>query len=271
MDYRTLLVEITNAIGIVWMNRPKLKNVLDETVIAELTAAMRALGDDPQVRAVVLAAAGESFCAGADLNWMQRMADSGSKQNRADAMNFATLLQAIDTVKKPTVARVHGPAFAGGVGLVAACDMAVADFNAEFCLSEVRVGLIPATIAPYVIRAMGQRTARRYLLSGEPFTAAEAYRIGLVSDIAPPNELDARINELLGHLIQGGPEAQVLAKEWIRVVAAAPITDDLVEESAARLAAVRASAEGREGIGAFLAKRKPAWIRKAPSKAKRKK
>jgi methylglutaconyl-CoA hydratase len=162
---------------------------------------------------------------------------------------------------------------------VAACDMAVAAYEAEFCLFEVRLGLIPAMIAPYVIRAMGERMARRYFLSAEPFTAAEAYRIGLVSDIAPLDELDARINELLGHLIQGGPEAQVLAKEWIRKVAGAPITDDLVKESAARLAAVRVSEEGREGVRSFLAKRKPAWLgrtkkavakKKTSPKAKRK-
>jgi methylglutaconyl-CoA hydratase len=280
MDYRTLLVEIKHGVGIVWMNRPKLKNVLDETVITEMIAAMSALDDDPQVRIVVLAGAGESFCAGTDLNWMQRMAGCSLEQNRADAMNFASLLQTINTLKKPTIARVHGPAFAGGIGLVAACDMAVAAYDAEFCLSEVRLGLIPATIAPYVIRAMGERMAHRYFLSAEPFTAAEAYRIGLVSDIAPLDELDARINELLGYLIQGGPEAQVLAKEWIRAMAGAPITPDLVKESAARLAAVRASEEGREGIRSFLAKRKPAWLgktkkavaqKKTPPKARRKK
>ena len=279
MDYRTLLVEIKHGVGIVWMNRPKQRNVLDETVIAEMTAAMRALDEDPQVRVVVLAGAGESFCAGADLNWMERMAGSGIEQNRADAMNFASLLRTIDTLKKPIIARVHGPALAGGIGLVAACDMAVAAYEVEFCLSEVRLGLIPATIAPYVTRAMGERMARRYFLSAEVFTAAEAYRIGLVSDIAPLEELDARINELLGHLIQAAPGAQALAKEWIRAVAGAPITDDLVKESAARLASVRASEEGREGIRSFLAKRKPAWLgrtkkttakKKTPPKDRRK-
>lgn len=277
MDYQSLLVEIKQGVGIVWMNRPKLNNVLDETLIAEMTAAMAALNDDPSVRAVVLASAGKSFCTGADLNWMQRMADGAPARNRADALALATLLQVIDTLKKPTIARVHAPAFAGGVGLVAACDMAVAAYDAEFCLSEVRLGLIPATIAPYVVRAMGERMARRYFLSAEPFTAAEAYRIGLVSDIAPPDELDGRINELLGHLIQGGPEAQVLAKEWIRAVAGAPITPTLVRESAERLAAARASAEGREGIHAFLEKRRPAWLsrtkkpagKKAPARTKR--
>jgi len=278
MDYKTLLVEIKYGVGIVWMNRPKVKNALDETMIAELSAAVRALDDDPQVRIVILAARGESFCAGADLKWVERMAASSPAQNRADAQAFATLLRTIDTVKKPTIARVHGQAFAGGIGLVAACDMAVASYEAEFCLSEVRLGLIPATIGPYVVRAMGERMARRYFLSAEPFTAAEAYRIGLLSDIAPEDELDARINELLGHLIQGGPEALALAKEWIRTVAGAPITDGLVKTSAERLAAVRASAEAREGIRAFLAKRTPPWLdqgrktaarKAAPAKTKR--
>jgi methylglutaconyl-CoA hydratase len=271
MDYQTLLVEIKQGIGIVWMNRPKLHNVLDENVIAEMTAAMRDLDNDPSARVVVLAGAGASFCAGGDLKWMERMADCSPAQNRADAMNFATMLHTITSLKKPTVARVQGRVFAGGIGLVAACDMAVAAHDAEFCLSEVRVGLIPTAIAPYVVRAMGERAARHYFLSAERFTAAEAYRTGLVSDIAPLSELDARVNELLGHLIQGGPEAQALAKEWLRTVADAPITPDLVKESAARLAAVRASEEGREGIHSFLEKRKPAWLRKAPPKTKRKK
>lgn len=259
MKYKTLLVEIKHRIGLVWMNRPKLHNAFDETMISELSGAMHALNDDPAVRAVVLAGTGSSFCAGGDLKWMQRMAGGSGKQNLADAMNFATLLHTIDTLKKPTVARVHGSTLAGGVGLIAACDMAVAAYEAEFCLSEVRLGLIPSTIAPYVIRAMGAGMARRYFLSAEPFTAAEAYRIGLVSDIAPPDELDARINELLGQLILGGPAAQALSKEWVRAVAGVPITPDLIKDSATRLAAARASEEGREGIRSFLEKRTPAW------------
>ena len=280
MKYQTLLVEIKHSIGIVWMNRPKLHNVFDETMISEMTEAMRALNDDPAVRAVVLAGTGDSFCGGADLKWMQRMAGCPFEQNHADAMNFATLLFIIDTMQKPTIARVHGPAFAGGVGLVAACDMAVAEYGAEFRLSEVRLGLIPSTIGPYVVRAMGERAARRYFLSAELFTAAEAYRIGLLSDITPPGELDTRINELLGQLIQGGPVAQALSKEWIRAVAGLPITPDLIKESATLLSTARASEEGREGIRSFVAKRMPAWLGKnkkpaakksAPPKARRKK
>jgi methylglutaconyl-CoA hydratase len=280
MEYQTLLVEIKQRIGIVWLNRPKQHNVFDETMISELTDAMRTLNDDPSVRAVVLTGKGDSFCTGGDLKWMERMAVGTAKQNLADAMNFATLLHTIDTLNKPTIARVHGPVLAGGAGLVAVCDIAVAAYNAEFCLSEVRLGLFPSTIGPYVVRAMGERAARRYVLSAEPFTAAEAYRIGFISDIAPLNELDARINELLGRLIQGGPVAQALSKEWIRAVAGVPITPDLVKDSAARLAEVRASEEGREGIRSFIEKRKPSWLLKkkktatkkaATPKAKRKK
>jgi len=262
MKYQTLLVEIKHSIGIVWMNRPKLHNVFDGTMISELIEAMRTLNDDPAVRAVILAGVGSSFCAGADLKWMQRMAGCPFEQNHADAMNFATLLSTIDTMRKPTIARVHGPAFAGGVGLVAACDIAVAAYEAEFCLSEVRLGLIPSTIGPYVVRAMGERAARRYFLSAELFTAAEAYRIGLVSDITPPGELGTRINELLGQLIQGGPVAQALSKEWIRALAGLPITPNLIKESATLLATARASEEGREGIRSFVAKRMPAWLGK---------
>ena len=280
MEYQTLLVEIKHTIGIVWMNRPKLNNMLDETMISELIEAMRTLNDDPAVRAVILAGTGNSFCAGGDPKWMQRAAGYPLERNHADAMNFATLLSTIDTIQKPTIARVHGPAFAGGVGLVTACDIAVAAYVAEFCLSEVRLGLIPSTIGPYVVRAIGERAARRYFLSAELFNAAEAYRIGLISDITPPGELDTRINELLGQLIQGGPVAQALSKEWIRVVAGFPITPDLIKESATLLATARASEEGREGIRSFVAKRMPTWLGKkkkpttkkaATPKARRKK
>ena len=212
MNYQTLLVESRNGVGIVWMSRADRGNALDETMVTELTAAMRALDDDSAVRAVILAGAGDTFCAGADRDWLQRMTDNSFKRNQTDAMKLAALLDAVHTLKKPTVARVHGPAFAGGMGLVAACDIAVAAQEAEFCLSEVRAGAIPAVIVPYLIRAMGERAARHYCLSAERFTAAEAYRTGLVTDIAPLDELDARINELLGRLLQGAPSAQALVK-----------------------------------------------------------
>jgi methylglutaconyl-CoA hydratase len=271
MEYKTLLVETKNGVGIVWMNRPKLHNAIDDAMTAELTAAMREMDDDPGVRIVVLGGTGPSFCAGADMDWMKRLAGFSAKQNRAEALNAATLLQTIDTLKKPTIARVHGPAFAEGVGLIAACDMAVAAYDAEFCLSEVRLGSIPAATGPYVIRAIGERAARRYFLSAESFTAAEAYRLGLASDIAPMGELDATINALLGQLIQGGPRAQALTKDWLRTAAGAPVDSALIDDGAARLAEARASEEGREGIRSFIEKRRPAWLgqmkKSAPKKA----
>jgi methylglutaconyl-CoA hydratase len=271
MEYKTLLVEIKTGIGIVWLNRPKLHNALDDTMTAELTAAMRKLDDDPAVRIVILSGTGPSFCAGADRNWMQRLAGFNSKQNRAEAVNAVTLLHTIDTLKKPTIARVHGPAFAGGAGLIAACDMAVASYEAEFCLSEVRLGEIPAAVGPYVIRAIGERAARRYFLSAERFTAAEAYRIGLVSDIAPLGELDAMINALLGQLIQGSPRAQARAKDWIRTAAGVPIDSKLIDDGVARIVDVRASEEGQEGIRSFLEKRRPAWLGQKKKSAPKKK
>src|SRR5512144_1662185 len=186
----TLTINIAHRIGVIWMTRADVRNAFNETTIAELTEAFRSLGADPGVRAVVLAAEGPAFCAGADLDWMRRMAGYSHEENRADAMKLATMLRTIYECPKPVIARVHGAAFAGGVGLVAACDIAVASLNAEFSLTETKLGLIPATIAPYVIRAMGASQARRYFLTAEKFDAAEAFRIGLVHDIVALEELD---------------------------------------------------------------------------------
>jgi methylglutaconyl-CoA hydratase len=257
--FKHLQVQVNHGVGILWLNRPELRNAFNDDMIAELTAALKALEADAAIRAVVLAGAGPAFCAGADLNWMKRMSGYSFAQNHADAKGMATMLHTLYTLKKPTIARVHGAAFAGGVGLVAACDMAVAAYEAEFCLSEVKLGLIPATISPYVVRAMGERASRRYFLSAERFTAAEAYRVGLLSDIAPAAELDGRINELLEQLLLGGPGAQALSKDLIRAVAGTPITADLVSDTASRIATARASAEGREGVASFLERRKPVW------------
>ena len=276
--FKHLLVQINHGVGILWLNRPELRNAFNDDMIAELTTALKALEADAAIRAVVLAGAGPAFCAGADLNWMKRMSGYSFAQNHADAMGMATMLHTLYTLKKPTIARVHGAAFAGGVGLVAACDMAVAAYEAEFCLSEVKLGLIPATISPYVVRAMGERASRRYFLSAERFTAAEAYRVGLLSDIAPAAELDGRINELLEQLLLGGPGAQALSKDLIRAVAGTLLTADLVSDTASRIATARASAEGKEGVTAFLEKRAPGWINPAkpaaagkPAKKARKK
>ena len=262
-NFKHLLIQTNHGVGILWLNRPELRNAFNDDMIAELTTALKALEADAAIRAVVLAGAGPAFCAGADLNWMKRMSGYSFAQNHADAMGMATMLHTLYTLKKPTIARVHGAAFAGGVGLVAACDMAVAAYEAEFCLSEVKLGLIPATISPYVVRAMGERASRRYFLSAERFTAAEAYRVGLLSDIAPAAELDGRINELLEQLLLGGPGAQALSKDLIRAVAGTLLTADLVSDTASRIATARASAEGKEGVTAFLEKRAPAWINPA--------
>jgi methylglutaconyl-CoA hydratase len=261
LSYQTIEIQMGNGVAVLWLNRPEVRNAFDETMIAELTAALGELEADTAVRAVVLAGKGKVFCAGADLNWMERMADYGEDENKKDAMTLATLLHKLHTLKKPTVARVHGAAYAGGIGLLAACDMTVAANDMEFCVSEVKLGLSPATISPYVVAAMGERAARRYFLTAERFSAAEAYRIGLVQEIALPAELDATVNQILGEIVQGGPAAHAAAKDLIRTVARARLDPTLIAETAARIAAIRVSEEGQEGIRAFLEKRQPAWLK----------
>lgn len=256
----TLTINIAHRIGVIWMTRADVRNAFNETTIAELTEAFRSLGADPGVRAVVLAAEGPAFCAGADLDWMRRMAQYSHEENRADAMKLATMLRTIYECPKPVIARVHGAAFAGGVGLVAACDIAIASLNAEFSLTETRLGLIPATIAPYVIRAMGANQARRYFLTAEKFDASEAFRIGLVHNIVPPDDLDAAVNELLGTLMLTSAEAVTEAKRLVRDMAFQPIGDAIVADTAERIASIRKSADGREGIASFLEKRKARWV-----------
>jgi methylglutaconyl-CoA hydratase len=256
----TLKINISHRVAIVWMTRAEVRNAFNETTIAELTETFRTLGANPEVRAIVLAAEGPAFCAGADLDWMRRMAQYSHDENRADAMKLATMLRTIHECPKPVIARIHGPAFAGGVGLVAACDIAVASLNAEFSLTETKLGLIPATIAPYVIRAMGASQARRYFLTAEKFDAAEAFRIGLVHDIVALEELDTTINELLGTLMLTSAEAVTEAKRLVRDVAFRPIDDELMADTAERIAMIRQSVDGREGIASFLEKRKPRWV-----------
>jgi methylglutaconyl-CoA hydratase len=207
----------------------------------------------------VLGGNGPAFCAGADLNWMKRMAGYGYEQNLADAQALAGMLRTLDRMAKPTVARVHGPAYAGGVGLVAACDIAIGAPEARFCLSEAKIGLSPATISPYVLRAMGERMARRYFLTAEVFDAAEAERIGLLTAVAPAGKLDAEIDAILGHLAQCGPQALAKIKDLIRAVASGPVDDAMVADTARRIAEIRVSPEGQEGVASFLEKRKAAW------------
>ncbi len=241
------------------LNRPALHNAFDDRLIAELIQELHELQADPQVRIVVLAAAGKSFSAGADLNWMRRMAEYSWEQNMADAMALAELMHTLNTLPKSTLARVQGPAYGGGVGLVACCDMAVAAETAVFSLSEVRLGLIPAVISPYVIDAIGGRQARRYFLTGEPFDAWEARRIGLVHEVVAPEALDEAVTKLLAVMAGNGPAAMSAAKELIHTVSRGPVDTVMIEETARRIANIRTSPEGREGLSAFLNKRQPNW------------
>jgi len=260
IPFEALDVDVRNHVGLVALNRPELHNAFNETLIAELTTVLQALDADSSVRAVVLTGHGKSFCAGADLNWMKKMAGYGAAENLADAQGLALMLRTLNGLSKPTMACVRGAAFGGGVGLVACCDIAVAAQDAVFALSEAKLGLIPATISPYVIEAIGARQARRYFLTAERFTAAEAFRIGLVHDIVPASELDARINALLADLLIAGPAAQLECKALIRGVAHRPIDAELIAGTAEHIAAVRASPEGKEGVAAFLGKRPPEWV-----------
>jgi len=243
----------------VTLNRPDLRNAFDDALIARLTQTFQEVEKDASVRVMVLAGNGPAFCAGADLNWMKRMAGYSYEQNLADAKGLAEMLATLDRLPKPTIARVHGPVFAGGTGLVAACDIAVGTPEAKMCLSEAKLGLSPATISPYVMRAMGEREARRYFLTAEVFDAAEAFRIGMLSLLVPVDQLDASIESLIKHLLAGGPEAHAKIKALIRAVAGRRPDDALVAETAQRIAEIRGSAEGREGIASFLEKRKAAW------------
>jgi methylglutaconyl-CoA hydratase len=256
---RTIEVAVRDAIAIVTLNRPEVHNAFDETLIAELTAALAVLDADEAVRAVVLRGAGKGFCAGADLNWMKKMAGFSRAQNLADARALARMLATLRGITKPTLARVHGNVFGGGVGLVACCDIALGDHDAIFALSEARLGLIPATVAPYVIEAIGARQASRYFLTAERFTAAEALRIGLLHDLAPPGQLDARVSEFLGALLAAGPRAQAECKALIRALAHRKIEARTIEDTARRIARIRVSPEAKEGIAAFLGRRSAAW------------
>lgn len=255
----TIEIERADALATVWLNRPEVHNAFDESLISALTDALRQLDADPAVRVVVLAGRGRSFCAGADLAWMRRMADYSHDENLADAGGLAELLRTLHGLSKPTVARVHGAALAGGTGLVAACDIALAVPAAMFGTTEVRIGLIPATISPYVIRAIGARAAQRYFLSGERFAADEALRLGLVHEICAADALDRRVRAIVDALLAGGPQAQADAKQLIADVSGAPIDAALIADTSARIAAARSSREAREGIGAFFEKRAPSW------------
>lgn len=257
------VVRAASGVATVTMNRPDVHNAFDDALIAEMTATLASLDADAGVRVVVLAAAGRSFSAGADLQWMKRMAQYSDDENLRDARGLAGLMRTLDRMSKPTIARVQGAAFGGGVGLVACCDMAIAAREAVFCLSEVRLGLIPAVISPYVVQAIGARAARRYFLTAERFDAPEALRLGLVNGVVDATELDAAVASLVKPLLAGGPVAIAAAKALIAAVDNRPIEADVIDDTAHRIARQRAGDEGREGVAAFLEKRPPGWT--APS------
>ena len=243
------------------LNRPAIHNAFDDRLIADLTAALRRFADDVAVRVVVLTGSGESFSAGGDLNWMRRMAQYSDAENLADAMALAELLRALNELPKPTVARVNGAAFAGGLGLVCCCDVAVAAEEAIFSISEARLGLVPATISPYVVDAIGARAARRYFLTAERFSASEAQRIGLVHEVAPRAALDGAVEKIVASLLEAGAGAQAGSKRLIAEVRDRPMSEALMALTVRAIAEARASAEAREGLAAFFAKRKPDWRR----------
>ncbi|CAB3756987.1 enoyl-CoA hydratase/isomerase family protein [Paraburkholderia humisilvae] len=255
----TLIVECAHQVATVTLNRPEVRNAFNATMIAELTAVFRELSERDDVRAVALAANGKAFCAGADLNWMKEMAGYSDDENRADALRLADMLWSIYRCGKPVIARVNGDAYAGGMGLISACDIVIAADTAHFCLSEARLGLIPATIAPYVIRALGERAARRYFATAEQFDCATALRLGFVSEAVSEDKLDDTVQQLAAILCSNGPNAVRACKRLVQDIAGRELDTPLIEATAARIAQVRASAEGREGIASFLEKRAPAW------------
>ena len=244
----------------VWLNRPDIRNAMNGTLIAELASSFAALAADEDVRVVLLAAHGKAFCAGADLNFMREMADYSWEQNRADAQKLADMLWQIDQCPVPVVGRLQGDCYAGGMGLASMCDVLVASDNVTFCLSEARLGLLPATISPYVARAMGTQAARRYMVTAERFTAAQAHAMGMVHELCTPDTLDAKVAELVAAIVANGPAASRACKQLVRDVAGRELTAELRAETARRIADIRASDEGKEGLQSFLQKRKPAWL-----------
>ncbi|WP_033067707.1 enoyl-CoA hydratase/isomerase family protein [Thalassospira australica] len=257
------ICEITEAgIATITLNRPDIHNAFDDVLIADLTTKIDTLNTDPAVRVIILTGAGKSFSAGADLNWMKRMAEYSHAENLADSRALAKLMKVLNFSSKPTIALVNGAAFGGGVGLAACCDIVIASDRASFCLSEVKLGLIPAVISPYVVEAIGVNQARRYFLTAERFNAQTAQQIGLVHEVVSGDELTARGQEMAKILLANGPDAMHAAKNLIYAVANKPISDAVIDDTAQRIADQRASDEGREGIRAFLEKRPANWSKK---------
>ena len=255
----TLDIQRQGMVARVFLNRPEVRNAFNDGVIAELTAAFRDLGADPGLRAIVLGGHGKAFCAGADLSWMRTMAGYTWEQNHADAQALAGMLWTLYSCPLPVVGRIHGDCYAGGLGLAAVCDVLVAAEGVQFCLSEARLGLLPATIGPYVVRALGEQASRRYFVTAERFDAARAQALGFVHEVAAADTLDAKVDEIVNALVANGPAAVKACKTLVQTLAGRPIDAALRAETARRIADIRASDEGREGVQAFLNKREPAW------------
>jgi methylglutaconyl-CoA hydratase len=256
----TLDIRRDGPVARVWLNRPDVRNAFNDGVIAELRETFATLGADGSLRAIVLGGHGKAFCAGADLAWMRAMADYSWEQNRADAQALADMLWTVYSCPVPVVGRIHGDCYAGGVGLAAVCDVLVAADAANFCLSEAKLGLLPATISPYVVRALGEQASRRYLVTAERFSAAQAQALGFVHEVCAADALDAKVDEIVAALVANGPMAVRACKRLVQDVAGQPISAALREDTARRIADIRASDEGRDGVQAFLGKRKPSWL-----------
>ena len=259
--YETLEIQREAGVATIWMNRPDVHNAFNAQLITDLTTACIELDADDTVRAVVLAGRGKSFSAGADLNWMKAAGEASEAENFADAMKLAGMLRTLAEMRKPTIARVHGAALGGGMGLASACDICIAGDKAVFATSEVKFGIIPSAISPYVIRAIGERQAYRYFQTAERINATRAATLGLAHEAVATEELDAKVSEVVEALLQGGPKSQAAAKDLIRAVANRPVSDAVVEDTARRIASLRVTPEAKEGLAAFLDKRPAAWIK----------
>lgn len=260
MDYQNIMLQIEQYRATITLNRPEVRNAFNDQTIAELTHVFQMLAKNDEVRVIVLAAEGKAFCAGADLNWMRAMADYSDEENRQDAKGLAQMLYAIYTCPKPTVAQIQGDVFAGGMGLISACDIAVAATQARFCLSEVKLGLVPATISPYVVRAMGARAAQRYCLTGEVFSAEDAAKMGLLHEVVEADALVDTVKQIAHRLMLCGPHAQAVCKRLLDQVVHHEISDELIDYTVNMIAEIRASDEGKEGVQSFLNKRQAAWL-----------
>ena len=259
MHYQYLKIEHRGDCAWIWMNRAEVHNAFDEILIQELTSCIAELDAAPAVRAIVLAGAGKSFSAGADLGWMRRQGEAPLEDNLASAHKLAALFSTLSQCASPTIARVHGAALGGGMGLAAACDICIASTQATFATTEVRFGIIPAAIGPYVVRAIGERQAYRYFQTAERIDAVRAQHIGLAHEVVEPEQLDACVQQIVDALLAGGPLAQAAATQLIRRIAHQPIDTALATETAQRIAVLRATPEAKEGLGAFLEKRAPVW------------